>query len=116
MIKNVFLPLIVVLLLTIGQTGFKLVGNKFENGINWSSIWSARYEFLVVMSVYALATILWIYVLSYMPLSRAFSYYAAVFIIVPLLAHVFFGEDVFNRQFLFGTAIIVLGVLITVRA
>jgi len=115
-LKSVILPVTVVLLLTIGQTGFKFVGEKLNADMSLMGVWSAKLELFVTLSIYAIATVLWIYVLSYLPLSKAFTYYALVFIIVPLIATFVFHEEVFNPQFLFGSALIVIGVLITVRS
>lgn len=115
-IKTVILPIIVVLLLTLGQSGFKFVGNKLATDMSLNGLWSAKFEFIATLSVYAIATFLWVYILSYMPLSRAFTYYALVFVIVPLIATFVFHEDVINPQFLLGSALIIIGVVIAGRA
>ncbi len=107
MFKTVFLPILVVVLLTLGQIGFKIVG---------TSLGSLSIKTLVPLGftlfIYAIATVLWIYVLSYMELSRAFSYYALVFVLVPTLGVFLFDETINHVKLIVGTILISGGVLI----
>ncbi len=114
-LKNFIFPLLVVLMLTVGQIGFKLVAAKMQDGYSLQAFWNAKFELAGVLFLYGVATLLWIYVLSYMPLSQAFSFYAVVFVIVPILSFALFGEDVFNWRYIIGTCLIITGVLLTVR-
>ena len=79
MLKEVALPIAIVLMLSLGQFGFKLVGNRFSDGFSTSSLLSALPLLCLVLFIYGLATVLWIYVLSYAKLSNTFVFYALSF-------------------------------------
>jgi drug/metabolite transporter (DMT)-like permease len=63
-------------------------------------------------ALYGVATLLWIWVLSRVPLSRAYPYAALGVVLVPLASTLMFGERV-RPGFWFGTALIVAGIAIT---
>lgn len=67
--------------------------------------------FLVAITVYALATFLWVFVLRSVPLSFAYSFMALTFVIVPLLSALFLGEVLSLRNFA-GSALIIAGLLV----
>jgi undecaprenyl phosphate-alpha-L-ara4N flippase subunit ArnE len=69
---------------------------------------------LLALTLYALATVLWVLVLRAVPLSIAFPLYALVFLLVPLAAQVFLGEPL-TLNTLIGGAIIVVGVFVAAR-
>jgi len=68
----------------------------------------------VALVVYAAATVLWVYVLRYAPLSRVYPVFALAFILVPTLEWLLLGEP-FRVQSLIGGAIIFVGVAVAVR-
>lgn len=63
---------------------------------------------------YAVGAGLWIFVLSRMPLTRAFPYVALTFVLVPILARWFYGEPI-STGLIIGSALIIIGVLISVH-
>ena len=67
--------------------------------------------FIIALCLYVAATILWIFALREMPLSRAYPFMALAFVLVPAGAVFFFGETVGLRYF-FGLALVIAGISI----
>lgn len=65
--------------------------------------------------VYGAATVLWIYLLKTVPLSRAYPFAALGFVLVPAAGVLLFNEKV-GLSYVGGAALIVSGLLITARA
>ena len=65
--------------------------------------------------LYAFATLLWIKMLQTVPLSRAYPFAALGFIIVPLVAMLFFKEPI-SLRYMIGAAFIMIGIYITAGA
>ena len=65
----------------------------------------------VAVALYAAATLLWIRILTTVPLSRAYPFAALAFVLVPAAAYLFFQEPI-TLRYAVGTALIVLGVAI----
>ncbi len=68
--------------------------------------------FYAALALYGGATILWIWILSRVPLSQAYPWVAVGTVIVPLIGVVAFGERV-SPVFWLGTALIVGGIWLT---
>lgn len=66
------------------------------------SMWAA-------VVLYGLATLLWIYILQQIPLSRAYPFVALGFILVPL-AGLFLFDEVVPRIYWFGVLLIISGI------
>ena len=71
--------------------------------------------FWAALFIYGAATLLWVFILSRVPLSRAMPFVALAFVIVPIISAVFLGERL-NLTYWIGVAVIVTGVAITVTA
>ena len=67
----------------------------------------------VGLVVYGAATVLWISILRTTPLSIAYPFSAAGFLMVPLAGHLLFGEPL-HARYLAGVICIVAGILLTV--
>jgi drug/metabolite transporter (DMT)-like permease len=67
--------------------------------------------FLGAMVLYGGLTILWVWVLTFTPLSRAYPFVALAFAITPLLGGLVFGEPIGLRLML-GIALILGGLLL----
>jgi drug/metabolite transporter (DMT)-like permease len=67
------------------------------------------------LTLYAAATLAWIWVLGTVPLSRAYLFMSLSFAAVPILAHFVLGERL-SLQLLAGALLIVAGILVTARA
>jgi drug/metabolite transporter (DMT)-like permease len=70
--------------------------------------------FLLALTIYATATILWILALKRVELSVAYPFMALAFVIVPIAGFVFLGESLTIKTFL-GAALIIAGLIISVR-
>jgi undecaprenyl phosphate-alpha-L-ara4N flippase subunit ArnE len=114
--RLLLLTLLCVALLTVGQMLFKVAAMQWRiDGWSWVTLRTfLSPSLLLALIVYALATVLWVFILRSVPLTAAFPLYALVFIVVPLAAHFSLGEAVSWNTFI-GGAIIVLGVAIAVR-
>jgi drug/metabolite transporter (DMT)-like permease len=115
-LRWLLLTLLCVALLAVGQMLFKSAAGQWRvDGWSWSSV-STLFSpsFVAAMALYAGVTILWLAVLRVVPLSIAFPIFALSFIFVPVLAHFVWGEPLTLRTLL-GGAIIVIGVIISVR-
>jgi multidrug transporter EmrE-like cation transporter len=102
--------------LSIGQLLFKHVGlgmrskpvaEGFADMLREPSLYAA-------LTLYGFATLLWIWILSRVPLSIAYPWVAAGVVIVPLLSWWVYGEKI-NLTFWFGAGLVVVGILITQR-
>lgn len=67
---------------------------------------------LAALCVYFLAMLLWVWVLSRVPLTQAFAFFGLSFLLVPLLAHLWLGDRVTIFTWLGGT-VIIAGIAIT---
>ncbi len=111
---NTLLLAAVVVLLSGGQFLFKRAGlaiqgrSMLDGGLMLATLPS----FYAALAVYGVATVLWIYVLSRLPLTIAYPWIAAATVSVPLIGWLFFGERV-TPLFWVGMALIVAGMLLT---
>jgi len=96
-----------------GQILFKRAASQITAGAGGSWIIEiARLPTMwVAVALYAGATLLWVRILSTVPLSRAYPFVALAFVLVPAAGYLFFHEPLTIRYAL-GTALIVIGVLI----
>jgi undecaprenyl phosphate-alpha-L-ara4N flippase subunit ArnE len=109
---NPYLALMVfTVTLAVGQLLFKLVAVRAD--------WARPGETLllqpalwVALAFYGGATLLWVWILKQVPLTLAYPFVAAGFILVPLGAWAFFGEPV-TWRYSAGVALIVAGVVLT---
>ncbi len=68
--------------------------------------------FYLSLAIYGVATLMWIFVLSRVPLSQAYPWMAAATVIVPLLGYFFYGEQM-SWTYWAGMALIVAGLTLT---
>lgn len=100
-------------LLALGQILFKISAPTIN--FSYSGIGEAltNIKLLFALSIYCIATILWLWVLKVTPLQQAYPFVALAFIIVPLLAHFIINEPL-NWNHLVGAILIGAGVCISV--
>lgn len=109
---------IVLLLLTVagissGQVLFKHGAISLSKSYKpWDLLLSA--PIMLGISIYAVSTLLWIYLLRDVALSKAYPFFALSFVIVPLLSSMFFEEHLGN-SYLVGMLLIIAGVMLTTR-
>jgi drug/metabolite transporter (DMT)-like permease len=111
----VLLTLVCVLLLAVGQILFKSAAGHWRvDGWSWATARSfLSPAMLLALAIYAVATVLWVYVLRTAPLVLAYPLFSLAFIVTPILAHFTLGEPLGVRT-LIGGAIIVAGVIVAV--
>jgi multidrug transporter EmrE-like cation transporter len=100
--------------LAIGQVMFKRVGLAIRGRPLLDSVLYllGSRTLYIVLSIYAVSTFLWIWILSRIPLSQAYPWVAIGMAIVPLLGWYVFGERV-EPLFWLGISLILAGVIIT---
>ena len=67
--------------------------------------------FWAAMAIYGVATLLWVFMLSRIPLSGAMPFVALTFVIVPIISVVFLDEKLDFLQW-FGMLLIIAGICI----
>jgi drug/metabolite transporter (DMT)-like permease len=115
-IRWLLLTVLCVALLAVGQMLFKSAAEQWRiDGWSWTSLRGFfSPPLLAALALYAVATVLWVFVLRTVPLSLAFPVYALTFIIVPLMAYFVWDEPV-TYNTLLGGVVIMLGVIICTR-
>ena len=104
----------VTLMLAIGQVLFKQVGISIRGVPAFqAAIMVLRQPlFYISLLIYGAATILWIWILSRVPLSQAYPWVAMTIFLVAILGWWLFGERP-SPVFWLGLAMVVIGVAIT---
>ena len=115
--KPLTLPMTGLLVLTpvliaAGQVLFKLTSQRLaqDDTAPFYSI-AVNPLFLLALTIYGGATLLWIYVLKSVPLSYAYSFMALTFVIVPLFAALWLNESV-SLKYAMGAGLIIIGLVI----
>lgn len=112
---NVSLLVFYAIGMSVGQLLFKLAADDVKAG-------SARAfavglllnrHFAVAVVVYGVMTVLWVWILTRVPLSRAYPFIALAFVFTPALAFLMFGESVSLRYFI-GLTFILAGLIVLV--
>src|SRR5215475_3694602 len=71
---------------------------------------SANGYFVAAVVLYGALSVLWVWLLSFTPLSRAYVFVALAFAATPLLAGLIFGEPI-SVRLMIGVALICCGLL-----
>lgn len=115
--KPLTLPMTGLLILTpvliaAGQVLFKMTSQKLaaNDSAPFYSI-AVNPVFLLALSIYGGATLLWIYILKAVPLSYAYSFMALTFVIVPLFAALWLNETL-SLKYALGAGLIIAGLII----
>ena len=100
--------------LAAGQVMFKQVGLTIRGRPPLDSALDilSHHVFYLALSLYAFSTLLWIWILSRVPLSQAYPWVAIGIAIVPLLGWYVFDERI-KPTFWLGVLLILSGVIIT---
>ena len=97
-----------------GQILFKLAALQGPASGDFSErlgAMAANKFFAAAIALYAVLTLLWVWILSFTPLSRAYLFVALAFAITPFAGGVVFGEPITMRLAI-GVAVIVFGLII----
>jgi len=62
--------------------------------------------------LYATSSLLWVWLLQYVPLSRAYPYVAIAFVLVPIASWWVFGERL-DARYCLGVLLIIAGIMLT---
>jgi drug/metabolite transporter (DMT)-like permease len=98
-----------------GQILFKRAAGQLSGAGNWLVELAQLPTMWVAIALYAGATLLWVRILTTIPLSRAYPFVALAFVLVPAAGYLFFNESI-TPKYAFGTALIVAGVIVAARA
>ncbi|HPP47315.1 MAG TPA: EamA family transporter [Accumulibacter sp.] len=100
--------------LSIGQILFKLSAEiARRQGDNFIKALLFEPRFILAIALYGALTLLWTWILSKVPLSRAYPFVALAFALTPILANTYLGENITTGIWL-GTALILAGLFIVV--
>ena len=105
--------------MSIGQLLFKLASDSTLGAEGATSVGHQILRlgvnpfFLVAISMYFALAVLWVWILSFTPLSRAYPFVAAAFVVTPLLSHLFFHEPL-DLRFGLGLLLIISGLVLVV--
>lgn len=99
-----------------GQILFKRAAGQIgtAQGTSWILDVARLPTMWLAVALYAAATLLWVRILTTVPLSRAYPFMALAFVIVPAAGYFLFSESITVRQAI-GTALIVAGVVVVAR-
>jgi drug/metabolite transporter (DMT)-like permease len=100
--------------LAIGQILFKVSATSLAQTGSWFELKTASI-LIAAMTLYAITTIAWVWVLQKVDLGRVYPLMALAFVFVPLGSHFIFGER-FQPQYFVGVALIMIGILVTVKS
>lgn len=99
-----------------GQILFKRAASQLTKG-GGAWLWElARLPSMwMAIVLYAGSTLLWVRILTTVPLNRAYPFVALAFVLVPIAGYLLYDEPV-NARYAFGTALIIAGVIVAARA
>jgi drug/metabolite transporter (DMT)-like permease len=103
-----------VLGIAIGQLLFKLSANSLHQTNSFFAPKTAAILF-AALALYGITTIAWVWVLQKLELGRVYPLMAMAFVLVPLGSHFILGER-FQPQYFVGVALIMIGIVVTVKA
>ena len=80
---------------------------------SWAS-WRVMLVFGCALFIYGVATLLWISLLRYVPLNKAYVFKALSFVLVPIASYFIFREHI-TVGYWIGVALIVSGVIVAAK-
>ena len=108
------IAILCVLGLAIGQILFKASAIKLAH-IGSFFDFKVATMLLAAICLYGITSVAWVWVLQKVELGRVYPLMALAFVLVPLGSYIFFGER-FSSQYFIGVALIIVGIIVTVRA
>lgn len=110
---QIVLLLIYPLGLAFGQALFKVASaNMMQAGRPSFLLLFSSVSFYVALILYGALTILWVWLLTAVPLSRAYPFVALSFIFTPIIAVLAFHESV-TMNYILGLSLIVGGLILS---
>ncbi len=111
-ISNYALLVLTVLMIASGQILFKVSANRIELSEDYGIFRYLDPVLIFALILYAVATMMWIYVLRKVPLNVAYPFMSLSFVIVPTLSWLLLKENPTYYTFL-GGVVIFAGMLIS---
>lgn len=98
-----------------GQVLFKLAAMKTVGATGRAGMLGFVNPYLLTgLALYAGLTVLWVWILRSVPLSKAYPFVALSFIFTPLMARLIFGE-ILHANYFAGLVLIAAGIIVIVR-
>jgi drug/metabolite transporter (DMT)-like permease len=112
---NTVVLIVYALGMSVGQVLFKLSAQRAKGETTAAFLTSlpGNVYFAVAVVVYAVLTVVWVWVLTRVPLSLAYPFVALAFVFTPAFAWVVFGEAL-GGAYVLGLALILLGLSVLV--
>ncbi len=102
------------LMLASGQILFKMAAEDArERGGSFVVALFLQPRFILALALYGALTLLWTWILSKVPLSRAYPFVALAFVVTPILANWLLGERI-SGSVMVGTALVMAGLMVVV--
>lgn len=105
--------LVCVLGIAVGQLLFKLAAVSVQTGGTMLAARPLAY-LLGAMALYFVTSVAWVRLLQGVELGRVYPFMALAFVLVPIGSWLLFGER-FETRYFIGVALIVAGVVLTLR-
>ena len=106
--------LLCVIAIAVGQVLFKVSATSLAQTGSFFAFKTAA-TLLAAMTLYAITSIAWVWVLQKVELGRIYPLMALAFILVPLGSYFVFGER-FHLQYFVGVALIMIGIVLAVKS
>jgi len=103
--------LVCVFAISCGQVLFKRLGLEIEAGSSLGS-WKVVTTAITAILIYGSATLLWVYLLRFVPLNKAYLFMSLSFVLVPIAGYYFFAEK-FSYGNMAGAMLIIIGIIIS---
>jgi drug/metabolite transporter (DMT)-like permease len=113
--KDILILVLYSLGMSLGQVLFKLAANGAAGrpGEGFVASLLGAWHFYASIALYGVLTVLWIWLLTRIPLSRAYPFVILTFVFTPALAAFLFGEPL-NAWYFAGLALILAGLAVLV--
>lgn len=104
--------IVCVLCISAGQVIFKSCALSVKcSGSFWTLFFDIK--FILTVSLYGITTLLWVWCLQSIPLSRGYLFMSLGFVFVPFLSWWYFNEPI-TIKYLLGAVLIVSGIITAV--
>ena len=107
--------------MSVGQLLFKFAAISMKavplqphSTLDWLLRLLVNPYFVAAAAIYVGLSIMWVWLLGFTPLSRAYPFVALAFVVTPLLGHAAFSEPL-APHFYLGMALVVVGLLLVIR-
>lgn len=103
--------------MSLGQIMFKLAAQSVTSSHSQQTVYGRILDlffspyFISAIIFYLGLSVLWVWILTFTPLSKAYPFVTIAFVVTPLMSHFLFGE-LLGPSFYFGLLFILAGLLI----